>query len=63
MRDNLIIQVHPKFCEWLGQSQTEIKGRWYPSRPEGFASIWYRIKATWLVWTGRADALVWPCGQ
>lgn len=63
MRDNLIIQIHPNFCEWLGRSQKEIGGRWYPARPEGFASIWYRIKATWLVWTGRADAIVWPGNQ
>lgn len=63
MRDNLIIHVRPDFCQWIGQSQVEIRGRWYPARPVGFASIWYRIKATWLVWTGQADALVWPPGQ
>lgn len=60
MRDNLIIYMRPDLCEWVGQCQTEINGRWVPARPMGFSSIWYRIKATWLVWTGRADALIWP---
>ncbi len=33
-------------------------GRYVPARPLG-PSFW-RWKATWLVWTGQADALVWP---
>lgn len=37
----------------------EIDGREVPARPEGFASPWYRLRAAWLVFTGRADALVW----
>lgn len=36
---------------------------WYPARPTGFWSWSYRLKAAWLVWTGRADALIWPAGQ
>jgi hypothetical protein len=35
-------------------------GRWVPARPIAFQSIRERVRATWLVWTGRADALVWP---
>jgi hypothetical protein len=35
-------------------------GRWVPCRSLGFPSLFYRIRATWLVWTGRADALIWP---
>lgn len=35
-------------------------GRWVVARPYGFCSLWQRLKATWLVFTGRADALVWP---
>jgi hypothetical protein len=34
-------------------------GRWVLSRPEPFYSIWQRWRATWLVFTGRADALLW----
>lgn len=35
-------------------------GRWVPARPLGFASFTQRIKAAWLVFTGKADALTWP---
>lgn len=35
-------------------------GRWVPARSLGFSSITYRVRATWLVWTGRADALIYP---
>ncbi len=31
---------------------------WVPSRP--LAPSWHRWRATWLVLTGRADALHWP---
>lgn len=34
-------------------------GRWVPCRSEGFASWRNRIRAAWLVFTGRADALLW----
>lgn len=33
---------------------------WAPARPEPFYRKWGRLKAAWLVFTGRADALVWP---
>lgn len=35
-------------------------GEWVPSRPLGLASIRVRLRAAWLVLTGKADALVWP---
>lgn len=35
-------------------------GRWVPARALGFQSLRYRLRATWLVFTGRADALTWP---
>lgn len=40
-----------------------INGRWVPCRPIGYFTIWGRVKATWLVLTGKADALVWLEGQ
>ncbi|MDF2435375.1 MAG: hypothetical protein JWP44_5006 [Mucilaginibacter sp.] len=40
-----------------------INGKWVPARPIGFWSWSYRIKAAWLVFTGRADAVTWPGGQ
>jgi hypothetical protein len=36
---------------------------WHPARCEGYPSLRYRIKAAWLVFTGRADALIWPGDQ
>lgn len=38
-------------------------GRYVPSRPEGFASLGSRLHCAWLVFTGYADALIWPGGQ
>ena len=35
-------------------------GQWCPVRPLGYPSIKYRIKAAWLVFTGKADAIIWP---
>lgn len=39
-------------------------GRWVPARPMGYPGGWrYRIKAAWLVFTGKADAVTWPDGE
>lgn len=46
---------------WCNRNQTEIRpGVWVPSRPIGLDTINNRIYAAWLVFTGAADALVWP---
>lgn len=42
----------------------EINGLWQPARPTPFyyglfGSVINRIKLAWLVFSGRADALVW----
>lgn len=48
----------------IGQNQTQISdGSWVPARPLGFWSWHYRCRAAWLVFVGRADAVVWPGGQ
>jgi hypothetical protein len=39
---------------------TCIRGHWVPARPLGLASIINRIKCAWLVFTGKADAVIWP---
>ena len=44
--------------DFYNSSQTEIDGRWVPSRALG--PSWGQWKALWLVWTGRADVLHWP---
>jgi hypothetical protein len=36
-----------------------IKGQYVPARSMGWPSFTQRIKCAWLVFTGRADALVW----
>lgn len=41
----------------------EIGGKWVPARPLGYPSLRQRLKAAWMVFTGRADAVVWPGGQ
>jgi hypothetical protein len=33
------------------------------ARPLNPGWRWERLKTTWLVWQGRADAVVWPQGQ
>ena len=36
---------------------------WMPARPLGDYSIINRIKLAWMVFTGKADALIWPGNQ
>lgn len=61
MKDPAIIELSPRWLQSLDECHAGLPdGRWVPARPHGFSSIWYRIKAAWLVWTGRADALIWP---
>ena len=44
-------------------TQAEIDGEWVPARPIGYFSLKNRIKCAFMVFTGKADALVWPKGQ
>lgn len=47
-------------CTSGGVSCQISTGAWVPARPLGFDSIGSRVKAAWLVFTGKADAVVWP---
>lgn len=38
-------------------------GKYFPARSHGYASLRHRIRCAWLVFTGKADALVWPDNQ
>jgi len=49
--------------ETASQTQTEINGKWIPSRPLEPGFIQERIKGAWFVLTGKADAVIWPGGQ
>ena len=62
MRDTAITTLR-NVVDGAACNQTEINGKWVPARPMGFHSIWYRLEATWLVFTGQCDALRWPEGQ
>ena len=61
-----VIEMTP---EWVKQivtgphCSTNDGKTWVPARPIAFQSVRERVRATWLVWTGRADALVWPGNQ
>lgn len=64
MRYPAIIHLTARWQNSLNENQAAAPGGPYvPARALGFASWRERIKATWLVWTGRADALIWPAGQ
>ena len=42
--------------------QANINGKWVPARPlAGPLSL--KIRAAWLVLTGKADAVIWPENQ
>lgn len=41
------------------RSDACINGKWVPARPLGLFSLRSRLKAAWLVFTGRADAVEW----
>lgn len=36
---------------------------WVPCRPIGRTDILCRLRAAWLVFRGKADAVVWPADQ
>ena len=47
----------------LNQIKSEsvyLDGDYVPARPMGFQSLGSRVHCAWLVFTGRADAVIWP---
>lgn len=62
-RDPNIIEMTPRWIESIANPTCQVglpDGRYVPARPYGLQTIGRRIRATWLVWTGKADALIWP---
>ena len=47
----------------VDETTMSIDGVWFPARPLGFPSIKNRFRAAWKVFTGKADAVIWPAGQ
>lgn len=45
--------------------QTERQGEWMPCRPINYTcdTPLARLKHAWMVFTGKAEAVVWPGGQ
>jgi hypothetical protein len=47
-----------------GRATASIDGKsWHPARPMGYSSLRNRLRVTWAVFTGCADAVTWPAGQ
>lgn len=61
MKPTQICYGHRKFFEMALNDDAGLPdGRWVPARPTGTRrSIIGRLYAAWLVFVGRADALVW----
>ena len=48
--------------EQTASVQAQINGKWVPVRPL-YGPLSWRIRAAWLVLTGKADAVIWPENQ
>lgn len=46
-------------------SSALINNKWVPARPINYkyTSLWRRLKLAWLVFTRKADVVIWPEGQ
>lgn len=51
------LKAHTETCA------ANINGKWVPCRAVGLDTIRSRIRLAWMVFTGKADALIWPEGQ
>jgi hypothetical protein len=53
--------------EAANSTETEIKGKWVPARPENYkpecCSLWERLGYAWQVVLGKAETFTWPEGQ
>jgi hypothetical protein len=58
-----LIKLTPQWVSGLNHTQVSVGNKWVPARPLGFYSVITRFKMAWLVFTGKADALVWPFNQ
>ena len=45
------------------QTMAKINGRWVPARSLGLDTLPNRFRLAWMVFTGKADAILWPEGQ
>ena len=49
----------------INSTSAEINGKWVPARPINYTcrNLREKLRDAWMVFTGKADALVWPEGQ
>jgi len=49
----------------IQETQAEINGKWVPARSINHTvrTLREKLRDAWMVFTGKADALVWPEGQ
>ena len=49
----------------ISNTQAHINGKWVPARPINYQarSFKEKLKDAWMVYKGKADALVWPENQ
>ena len=54
-----------ELLEMVNSTSSEINGRWVPARPINFRyqSFIEKLRDAWAVFTGKADAVIWPEGQ
>lgn len=65
MRDPNILSTYGLFSPLHPQQSVTLFGveRWIPARPLPYGGFRNRFRAAWLVFTGRADALIWEAGD
>jgi len=52
-----------EIMKYANNDLTCIDGKWVPARPLGYYSLKWRLKCMWMVFTGKADVIIWPGGQ
>lgn len=46
-----------------GSTRKQFGDKWVPARPSDGSGLFTKLKHAWLVITGKADIVVWPCKQ
>lgn len=49
--------------DYVRKVSVQVDGSWVPARPIGMYGLMPRLKAAWLVFSGKADAVIWPGRQ
>jgi len=63
MRNGTNIWFLNELMKAANENAAQIAGTYVPARPYGWTSLRWRFKAAWLVFTGKADAVIWPANQ